>query len=565
MLRNRNRELSLAEKESSKHMDEKPLVSVIIPFLNAEKFFEEAVESVLAQTYTEWELILVDDGSTDKSTHIALEYKNKHPDKISYLQHNQHVNRGISASRNLGIRNAKGVYIATLDADDVWLPNKLEEQVNIMESNSEIGMVYGNTKHWYSWTKNVQDIERDYYMHDRIQEGTLKLNNLISPPTLLILAMEGKIEIASMSNIMLRKDILIYLGGYEDVFNGMHEDQAVLAKFFVNSKVYIANTCWDLYRQHQDSCFHTALASGQKRSREIFFLEWLEKYILAQNINNPYLLKAIRDKKFRYQYPSIYKLSTYKYRIGRRIKNFIDPMLPLSLKSYSLSKLKGPNYIPEIGNVNFGELRRLKPLCESSGSNRGLPVDRYYIENFLQANSNHIKGRVLEIGDNYYTYKYGSDHVTKSDILNIVKEVHTTTTIVADLTSSPQIPSNVFDCIIFTQTLQLIYDLHSAIDTLYRILKPGGVILATLAGISQTDDYNFWEKNWYWRFTSVSAEKLFKEKFPGSNVEIQGYGNVFSAACFLYGLVKEDLKQEELDYYDHKYEILITIKAVKPS
>jgi hypothetical protein len=107
--------------------------------------------------------------------------------------------------------------------------------------------------------------------------------------------------------------------------------------------------------------------------------------------------------------------------------------------------------------------------------------------------------------------------------------------------------------------------MRSAIATLYRILKPGGIILATIGGISQTDDYNFWEKNWCWRFTSVSAEKLFKEKFPHDKVSVRGYGNVLIAISFLHGLVTEDLEQEELDYYDNKYEILISIKAQKPN
>src|SRR5215212_9963596 len=109
-------------------MSSKPLVSVVIPFLNTENFIQEAIESVVAQTYENWQLFLVDDGSTDDSTRIAQEYTESYPGKIFYLEHPRHQNCGVSASRNLGISYAKGEYVGFLDADDVWLPHALEQQ-----------------------------------------------------------------------------------------------------------------------------------------------------------------------------------------------------------------------------------------------------------------------------------------------------------------------------------------------------------------------------------------------------------------------------------------------------
>src|SRR5512133_2637726 len=133
-------------------MKHEPLVSVIVIFLNEEKFIQEAIDSILAQTYKHWEMILIDDGSIDSSTSIALCCAEEDPEKVRYFEHRAHQNRGMSASRNLGISHAKGEYIAFLDADDVWLPNKLEQQVNILESNPEVGMVFAPTKWWYGWT-----------------------------------------------------------------------------------------------------------------------------------------------------------------------------------------------------------------------------------------------------------------------------------------------------------------------------------------------------------------------------------------------------------------------------
>ena len=133
-------------------MHDEPLVSVITTFLNTEKYLEEAIESVLNQTYTNFELILIDDGSNDNSIRIGREYTNKYPDKVHYLEHEGHQNKGISASRNLGVCNARGKYIATLDADDVWVKHKLEQQVEILEAYPEAGMVCGDTKYWYGRT-----------------------------------------------------------------------------------------------------------------------------------------------------------------------------------------------------------------------------------------------------------------------------------------------------------------------------------------------------------------------------------------------------------------------------
>jgi len=99
-----------------------PLVSVITIFLDAERFLNEAIESLRAQTYERWELLLVDDGSRDGSSEIAREHAARDPHRIRVLEHAGHANLGMSASRNLGIAHARGDLVALLDADDVYLP-----------------------------------------------------------------------------------------------------------------------------------------------------------------------------------------------------------------------------------------------------------------------------------------------------------------------------------------------------------------------------------------------------------------------------------------------------------
>ncbi|NIO22032.1 MAG: methyltransferase domain-containing protein, partial [Candidatus Aenigmarchaeota archaeon] len=217
-------------------------------------------------------------------------------------------------------------------------------------------------------------------------------------------------------------------------------------------------------------------------------------------------------------------LSTAK----RVLKRFSYHVLPNKVFYFLLSTWKGSRYLPPPGSVRFGDLRRLKPINEHWGSDRGLPVDRYYIEQFLSENSTCIKGRVLEFGDDRYTRKFGTENIIESDIINLLKESHPETTIVADITSASHIPSDSFDCVIFTQTLQFIYDFRAAIQTLYRILKPGGVLLATFPGISQSSGKT-WDEYWCWKFTSLSAERLFKEFFPNNSVEVEAHGNLLAA------------------------------------
>jgi SAM-dependent methyltransferase len=216
---------------------------------------------------------------------------------------------------------------------------------------------------------------------------------------------------------------------------------------------------------------------------------------------------------------------------------------------------------PALKELHFGGLRRVTPISRSWGYDRGLPIDRYYIENFLACYANDIRGRVLEIGDDSYTRRFGGDRVTTRDVLHVVED-NPKATMVADLTCADHIPSDIFNCVILTQTLHLIYDTRAALRTLHRILKPGGVLLATFPGISQIDHYQ-WGTSWYWGFTTQSARRLFEEVFPAENVKIQAYGNVLAAISFLHGLAVDELRQEELDYNDPQYELLITVRAVR--
>lgn len=212
--------------------------------------------------------------------------------------------------------------------------------------------------------------------------------------------------------------------------------------------------------------------------------------------------------------------------------------------------------------INLGRLDRLHPISTLFGYDRGQPIDRYYVENFLLQHKNDIHGRVLEIGDDTYTKKFGGTKVKRSDILHAV-EGNPSATIVADIAHADNIPSNTFDCIILTQTLQFVYDLPSAINHLHRILKPGGVLLATVPGISQISRYDIDRWGEFWRFTTQSAQRLFEDKFSAKMIEVEAYGNVLIAIAFLHGLAVEELNPEHFEYQDPDYQVLITVRAAK--
>src|SRR5215470_16887581 len=248
-------------------MNDYPLVSVIIIFFNGEPFIKEAVTSVLAQTYSAWELLLVDDGSTDGSTAMARDYVNRYPHKIFYLQHEGHQNRGMSVSRNLGIHRAKGEYIAFLDADDVWLPHKLAQQVEILNSHPRAGMLYGATQWWFSWTGKAEDSQRDFVHPMGVPPDTL-----IEPPKLLIQLLKNEGVSPCTCSIMVRRDVMERIGGFEESFRGLYEDQVFCTKICLNEVVFASSECSNLYRQHFASASAVAQRTGQHRFARLSFL-----------------------------------------------------------------------------------------------------------------------------------------------------------------------------------------------------------------------------------------------------------------------------------------------------
>jgi SAM-dependent methyltransferase len=218
---------------------------------------------------------------------------------------------------------------------------------------------------------------------------------------------------------------------------------------------------------------------------------------------------------------------------------------------------------PPVGGVRWGQLRRLGPVSRVWGGDRGQALDRFYIEAFLERHRGDVRGRVLEVGDDAYTRRFGGGAVEAVEVLH-AEEGNARADHVVDLTAPPRLPEASYHCILCTQTLQFLPDLGAAVANLHRLLVPGGVLLVTVPGISQVDPVD--EGGWvdHWRFTGHGLRWLLERTFPAEALEVESWGNVLVATAFLQGLATEELLVEELDYRDPAYPVLLTARAVKP-
>lgn len=298
-------EINTSSKPDRLPTETEPHVSVIMIFLNAARFMEEAIESVLAQTFTSWELLLVDDGSTDDSTRLAKHYVRQHPDCIRYFEHPGHENRGMSTSRNLGIQHARGEFIAFLDADDTYLAEKLENQIAILKDVPEAVMVYSASQYWYNW---------QHLPKQRRVTVTRKLgvepDQLVHPPELAKRYLQRVAQTPGMCSFLIRKSVLERVGGFEDEFKDLFEDQVLFYKLALTEPIFVQSGCWDRYRQHPDSTVHRMEASGHYSDdypsiKKYKFLIWLRDYITATHIQDEEIYSLVESLLRPYRHPML--------------------------------------------------------------------------------------------------------------------------------------------------------------------------------------------------------------------------------------------------------------------
>jgi glycosyltransferase involved in cell wall biosynthesis len=265
-----------AEREPS---DRSPLVTVVTIFKDEERFLAEAVESVLAQTVDDWELMLVDDGSTDASTAIARRYADDHPGRIRYLEHPGHANRGMAASRNRGIAEARGTFIASLDGDDVWRPSKLAIQLDALDRRPGAAMTYGPLLRWRAWTGDPDGAE----LEDLMGVGRRKFGRhplagrVVEPPTLARMMLEDDYLIPG--GALIRRDALRSVGCYEAAFTGLYEDAVAMFKLAMDFPIHVDDRVTYLYRMHPASSTNRTSSDADIDRLRNQYLDWVAGHL----------------------------------------------------------------------------------------------------------------------------------------------------------------------------------------------------------------------------------------------------------------------------------------------
>ncbi|MDO6391763.1 glycosyltransferase [Pontibacter sp. BT731] len=530
-----------------------PLISVIIPCYNHSHYLPEAVESVLGQQHPAVEVIVVDDGSTDRTQEVAARYP-----QVRYVYQ---ANQGLSAARNTGIRHSSGEYLVFLDADDWLYPGALGTNLRHLQQYPQAAFVSGaydaihvkeNVVKEY-----IKEVKSDHYCR------LLKEGNYIGMIAAVLFQRWVFDDLLYNENLRSCEDYDLYLR-IARKYPVIHHTEKIAAYRIHSSNmssnvIFMLATVLHVLRQQRmdirTEVEKQAWKNGQTYLKDLYmsfyYYHLLEK---RSPLNKEVFFNFLKYK------PSLY--IKYFMAMGRpAIRSKISAHTPGYLKRLLKKKIKKDKPVPPLNKIILGDFDRTTPFSMYFGYDRGGPIDRFYIENFLEKEATHIKGRILEIGDNTYSKRYGADRITQSDILH-VDNSNEQATFVGDISNAPHLPNNTFDCIILTQTLHLVYNFKEALSTCYRILKPGGTLLLTVPGITPIS-HDEWEDTWYWSFTDKALLRVMKELFPRSETEINTYGNVLSATAFLYGMGVNEVPREKLNYHDPHYQVIVTVRSIK--
>lgn len=541
----------------SKPAKEFPLVTVIITCYNQGQCLKTAIESVLGQNYESVETIVIDDGSTDNTMQIAKDYPN-----VKYIYQS---NQGLSSARNTGVDCSSGEYIVFLDADDWLLADAISINSKYLKQNHEAAFVSGGyitvNNRGQIIGRRATKVENNHYCH-LLQKNYIGMHAAVMYRRWIFETFRFDVLLKACEDYDLflkvsRKNPIShhteFIAAYHIHEQNMSGDVPMMLEFVLlvlnRQREFIANS-------EEEKCFE----SGLDYWKNYYCTEAFKKLCSAQNSDRN--IDPAKELDMLWKFRRFLYLKYFVLKPAMSFKSFIRRNIPdFILRGLHRARIY-KDFVPGLGEINMGDLNRVTPFNTVFGYNRGGPVDRYYIENFLRRQAHNIKGRVLEIGDNEYTLQFGGSKVTQSDILH-VNEKNSKATFIGDLSNIPQLPADSFDCIVLTQTLHLIYSYREALDTCYRVLKPGGTLLMTVPGISHIDQGE-WKEHWFWSFTDNSISRILSEIFPAENVSVESFGNILVATAFLYGIGLPELKKEQIEYNDAHYQVIICASAVKP-
>jgi len=536
-------------------------VSIVITCYNQGRYLGEAIESAKSQTHPAGEIVVVDDGSTDDTSQVI--------ERSPGVRAVRQANRGLPAARNLGLRESTGEFVIFLDADDTLETVAVEAGLRAFAMQPSSAFVFGRFL-WSNGSGRWQDAVSALPWPREAYPGLLHRN-----------------FIGMHASVMYRRDALLRTGAFDESLPAC-EDYDLYLRIARAHPIHGHEAIVAVYRQHADNLSqdaalmlrsvlrvlrrqrpHAARDAAARESLRAGLMVWKEYY------GRPLVHQAVMHlrepgQRWRGIGESVTVLRHARHSVFSEHFNALRvlaracmPAVPTGLRNRILRRWPVIDYKPPPGRVRLGDLDRLSPISRTFGFDRGQPIDRYYIESFLAANSRGIRGCVLEIGDREYTRRFGGQQVLRSDVLNLLPGI-AQTTIEADLADGSSLPDCAFDCIIATQTLHLIYDVPAALRTLHRALRPGGTLLLTVPGTISPLAADRWREYWHWGFTASSLARLVREVFADPQPDIAEFGNVLASTAFLHGMAAEELSRADLDHRDELYPLLIAVRARRP-
>ena len=493
-------------------------IAVIITCRDLGRTLRDSLASAERQSRTAAEINVVDDKSTDIFTRQVL---------ARLEREGTHVvggpGCGASAARNLGATLTSAEYLVWLDADDTLETGYFEAAGAVLDANPDLDFV----------SCAMRAFEGASYVWKP------------SPPTFVDAIATGGVPHAST---MIRRRLWEGIGGFDESLQSFELLDFWASVIERGHRGVILNEPLLNYRVRAGSGYRRSIEPDTYLARLRHF------YGKHHAAVEQHALELIHAKE-----AFLVSQREYTQTLEARTAALENEIARLKLEiAGAVSKLEASG----LSRVDWGDLRRVQPLSQYWGWDRGRPVDRHYIDGFLETHRADVRGRVLEVRDPVYTQRFGGEAVTNGDVIDIDPR-NGLANVIADLRCADRIAAETYDCIILTQTLQLIDDMPAVISECSRMLRPGGVLLATVPSVIRVDDEGGLDGD-FWRLTEASARKLFAGVFPVDAFDVTAYGNVLSATAFLYGLSVDEIGQLELDHVDPIFPVVIAIRAVKP-